>query len=252
MKGVVVITVSLISLMCAGCKKRPEQTEKSVIQPGVGSMKILKTDLPLAKQEWNPEPPEPSSQAFMVPDGTRLLSRGAKVTSSDEMPITGDLTMITDGNVKQKYSYHVELLDGLQWVQIDLEKSYAIQAVLVWHYYMPDFVEFDYQAAGEAPYLARVYQDVVVQISEDSKFEQGVTTIYNSDHDNSSGLGQGEDVTYIETREGRWIAAKGVKGRYVRLYSSGHLLLYGGKDKIPEYRSYLDSNDYVEVEVYGE
>ena len=46
-----------------------------------------------------------------------------------------------------------------------------------------------------------------------------------------------KDYEYIETYEGRLIDAKGVKGRYVRLYSNGN--------------TSSDMNHYIEVEVYA-
>ncbi len=109
----------------------------------------------------------------------------------------------------------------LQWVQIDLGASYALHAILVWHYHSQP----------------RVYRGVVVQASDDRDFLKGVVTVFNNDHDNSSGLGIGKDKEYIEVAEGRPIDPKGVKGRYVRLYSDGN--------------TSNDLNYYVEVEVYG-
>ena len=50
----------------------------------------------------------------------------------------------------------------------------------------------------------------------------GVTTIFNNDFHNELGLGAGKDLNYIETYQGKLIDAKGVKGRYVRLYSNGN------------------------------
>ena len=76
-----------------------------------------------------------------------------------------------------------------------------------------------------------------VQVSDDPEFASGVTTLYNNDHDNSSGLGLGKDKEYIETNEGRLIDAKGAKGRYLRFYSNGN--------------STNELNRYVEIEVYG-
>ncbi len=52
-----------------------------------------------------------------------------------------------------------------QWVQIDLAKSANIYAVLVWHFHSQ----------------ARVYRDVMVQVSDDPTFRSGVTTIFNND-----------------------------------------------------------------------
>jgi len=108
----------------------------------------------------------------------------------------------------------------VQHITIDLEKVCDIYAVLVWHYHMQ----------------ARVYFDVIVQVSKDPDFIEA-TTIYNNDDDNSSGMGVGKDMNYIETSEGRLIDAKGAQGRYVRLYSKGN--------NANEY------NHYVEVEVFG-
>jgi hypothetical protein len=85
---------------------------------------------------------------------------------------------------------------------------------------------------------ARVYHDVIVQVSDDPKFESGVKTIFNNDHDNSAKLGTGRDQAYIENYEGKLIDAGGVKGRYVRLYSNGSTT-----DEL---------NHYVEVEVWGQ
>ncbi|MDG2124101.1 MAG: hypothetical protein P8J87_10410, partial [Verrucomicrobiales bacterium] len=63
------------------------------------------------------------------------------------------------------------------------------------------------------------------------------TTLYNSDHDNSAGLGEGKDKVYVETNHGRIIDTDGLAGRYVRLYSNGN--------------TSDDLNHYVEVAVYG-
>ena len=70
-----------------------------------------------------------------------------------------------------------------------------------------------------------------------ANFTTNVTTVFNNDIDNSAGLGIGTDLHYIETHEGKLIDAKGVKGKYVRLYSNGN--------------TSNDLNHYIEVEVYG-
>jgi hypothetical protein len=108
----------------------------------------------------------------------------------------------------------------VQYVTIDLEQEYEIYAVLAWHYHMQ----------------ARVYFDVIIQISKDPDFIE-TTTIFNNDDDNSSGMGVGKDQNYIETSEGKLIEAKGTVGRYVRLYSRGN--------------NQNEYNHYVEVEVFG-
>ncbi|MDQ5977403.1 MAG: hypothetical protein QG602_375, partial [Verrucomicrobiota bacterium] len=84
---------------------------------------------------------------------------------------------------------------------------------------------------------ARVYHDFIVQVSDDKDFKTGVTTLYNTDDDNSSALGAGKDLNYIESNMGRIVDAKGTKARYVRLYSNGN--------------TSNELNHYCEVEVFG-
>ena len=158
---------------------------------------------------------------FMVPAGTKLLSAKRPVTSSDSAPVIGELDMVNDGEKEGGDGYFIELGPGKQWVQVDLGAPYALHAILVWHYHSQ----------------ARVYRDVVVQVSDNKDFLKGVQTIFNNDHDNSSGLGVGKDKEYIEVAEGRLIDPKGIKGRYVRMYSNGNTT--------------NDLNHYVEIEVYG-
>ena len=162
-----------------------------------------------------------SPPTLMVPQGTRLLSRGKPVTSSDDNPIIGSLSLITDGDKDAGEGYFVELLDGLQWVQIDLEQHADIQAVWVWHFHSQ----------------RRAYHDVIVQVSDDPQFKQGVTTLYNNDYDNSAGMGKGVDRPYADTRFGLLVDARGTPGRYIRLYSRGNTA--------------NEMNHYIEVEVFG-
>ncbi len=158
---------------------------------------------------------------FYVPKGTKLLSLKRPVTSSDMNPVIGELSMVTDGEKEGGDGYFIELGPGKQWVQIDLGASYPLYAILIWHYHSQ----------------ARVYHDVIVQVSDDKDFLKGINTVFNNDHDNSSGLGVGKDKEYIEVAEGKLVDPKGAKGRYVRLYSRGNTT--------------NDLNHYVEVEVYG-
>lgn len=158
---------------------------------------------------------------FFVPKGTRLLSAGKAVLSSDMQPVIGDLGFVVDGEKSGEDGYFVELGPGRQWVQIDLGKTGALHAILIWHYHSQ----------------ARVYRDVVVQASDDKDFRSNVLTVYNNDHDNTLGFGPGKDKEYIETNEGRLIDPKGAAARYLRLHSNGN--------------TSNDMNHYVEVEVYG-
>ena len=159
--------------------------------------------------------------SFMVPTGTKLLSLKRPVKSSDMQPVIGEVEMVADGEKEGGDGYFIELGPGKQWVQIDLGATRALHAILAWHYHSQ----------------ARVYRDVIVQVSDDKDFLKGVQTVFNNDHDNTSGLGLGKEKEYIEVAEGHLFDPKGVKGRYVRLYSNGNTT--------------NDLNHYVEVEVYG-
>ena len=167
------------------------------------------------------KPREGRRPDFLAPAGARNLALGKTVTASDSEPLLGDLTLITDGDKSGEEGCFVELGSGKQWVQIDLGASSDLYAILVWHFHSQ----------------ARVYKSMVVQVSDDPDFLTGVHTIYNSDIDNTVGLGIGKDPAYIESYEGRLIDAKGIKGRYVRLYSAGN--------------TSTEMNHYIEVEVWG-
>ena len=189
----------------------------------------LTTTIPPEKIEGTPieikvpnlKPAASKAPQIQVPAGTVLLSKGKPVTASDDFPIIGDLPYITDGEKEAGEGYFLELANGLQWVQIDLEQEAAIQALWVWHYHSQ----------------RRAYHDVIIQISNDPAFATGVTTIFNNDFDNSASLGTGSDSPYIETQYGLLVPVAGVKGRYVRLYSQGN--------------TSNDMNHYIEVEVFG-
>jgi hypothetical protein len=189
----------------------------------------LVTELPPELIEGTPKPMNvpnleqvpTKAPEMMVPAGTVLLSKGKKVKSSDDLPIIGSLDLITDGDKLAGEGYYVELMEGLQWVQIDLEKTSTINAVWLWHFHSQ----------------RRAYNDVIVQISDDPTFKSGVTTVFNNDYDDSAKMGKGADRPYVESRFGKLIDAKGAKGRYVRLYSNGN--------------TSNQMNHYIEVEVFG-
>lgn len=170
----------------------------------------------------NVEPPSDKPRApFMAPKGVQNLALHKKVTSSDKSPITGSLELVTDGDKEANDDSFVELHRRTQWVQIDLGEKAKLYAVVVWH----------------AHNTYQVYRDVIVQVADDPDFTQNVKTIYNNDYDNSSGMGIGTDKEYFENYEGRLIDAKGVEGRYLRLYSRGS--------------TYSALNRYTEVEAWG-
>lgn len=189
----------------------------------------LKTEIPPEVIEGTPQPvkvpnlePDPkSAPTLTVPEGTALLSAGKTVTGSDDFPIIGELDYLTDGDKEGGEGYFVELMDGLQWVQIDLGAPAELQAVWIWHYHSQ----------------RRAYHDVIVQVSNDPEFKTGVTTLFNNDYDNSAKMGKGDDRPYPETRFGKLVDAQDTKAQYVRLYSNGN--------------TSNDMNHYIEVEVWG-
>ena len=99
----------------------------------------------------NLEPPLVGKRPdLLVPAGTVLLSRGKPVTSSDALPVIGELAFVTDGEKSGVDDTYVELGPGVQWVQIDLGAPAQLAAVVVWHFHSQ----------------ARVYHAVVVRSEE--------------------------------------------------------------------------------------
>jgi hypothetical protein len=158
---------------------------------------------------------------FLAPAGVTNVAKGKKVVSSDMEPVIGELEQVTDGDKKGAEGSFVELGPGVQHVTVDLGGPHEVFAVLFWHFHK----------------TPRVYFDVVVQLADDADFKTNVRAIFNNDHDNTSGLGAGKDMNFVETAEGKLVDAKGSRARYVRVYSKGN--------------NANELNHYVEVEVFG-
>lgn len=171
--------------------------------------------------EPDPGPGKLRAPIMVEPEYTKkLTNEDTKVTTSEEA-VTGENEYVVDGDKTPDATCMLQLPGGLQWVQLDLGAEHEIAAVCVWH------------DQGDE----RVYRDVVVQISNDEKFADGVKTIFNNDHDNTAKLGAGKDKEYRERNDGRPMAAGLVKGRYVRCYSAGS--------------TSEPVNNYIEIEVFG-
>ena len=169
------------------------------------TMKGTPTDLPAGPHiEPLSDKPRP---AFMVAKGVKNVAAGKTVTSSIK-PFNGELSQITDGKKNPSDDDAVELKRGPQWVQVDLGRSYAIEAIAIWH---------DHR-------YVQAMHDVIVQVSDDPEFKAAVTMLFNNDTDNSAGQGVGSDREYFETNQGRIIGGKGVNARYVRGYTKGGTL----------------------------
>ena len=221
---------TIAALALTACGKKPSQASTDAGASSATTSGVpLSTELPPELIEGTPKPMDvpnlvqapAKAPELLVPEGTTLISQGKLVTGSEESPLIGELSMVTDGDKQAGEGYYVELSSGTQWVQIDLGQSAEVAAVWVWHFHSQK----------------RAYNDVVIQVSDDADFKTGVSTIYNNDYDDSSKLGKGSDSPYVESRFGMLVDAKGAKGRYVRLHSQGNT-----SDEM---------NHYIEVEVYG-
>lgn len=168
-----------------------------------------------------------------VPAAATNLAAGRPVTTSEGLAGPDYLSyeengetkfLLTDG-LKDSAEFNEMILTGeKQWVQIDLGAPQSISAVWVAHSHK----------------AKRVFFDVVVQISNDPTFAEGVTTIYNNDADNTLGFGAGTDSIYLDTNNGLFVGTGDapVTGQYVRFYSSGNSFE-------------ADKNFYIEAEVWG-
>ena len=182
-----------------------------------GTPKEIKSD----NLEKDPGPGKLRPAIMVEPEfAKKLTTEDTKVTTSEEA-VTGDNEYVVDGDKTPDATSMLQLPGGLQWVQLDLGAEHTISAICVWH------------DQGDE----RVYKDVVMQISNDANFLDGVTTVFNNDHDNTLGLGKGTDKEYRERNDGRPVDAKLTKGRYVRVYSNGS--------------TSEPVNNYIEIEVFG-
>lgn len=182
---------------------------------------FMGTPQPVGEVE-NLEPPRNDKRPpLMVPEGMRNLAAEGEITSSDDWPIIGELDYVVDGEKEGEEGYFVELGPGCQWLQIDLGKPFELHAIVAWRYHAEP----------------RVYHDVVIQLSDDPGFKREVRTVFNNDHDNSSGLGTGKDRAFVETFEGQLVPLDGSKARYVRFYSDGN--------------TSNPMNHYIEIEIHG-
>jgi len=223
--------LALVALLCFAALPALAQAPAPAKAPaGSGKLVPIPIQLPKPMFEGTPtnltvpnlaKPLGKPRDPFLAPAGVVNVAKGKPVTSSDDAPVIGELEQVTDGDKKGAEGSFVELGPGVQWVQIDLGGVHEVYAVLFWHYHK----------------AARVYFDVVVQLADDAAFTKNVRTVFSNDVDNTSKLGAGAEMNYVETSEGKLVDAKGAKARYVRLYSKGN--------------NANDLNHYVEVEVFG-
>ncbi len=183
------------------------------------ALKGTPKDIPITEHI---EPPSDKPRPpMMVPGGLKNIAPSAKLTCSDKNATPDTLAKLVDGEKEATDENIVSFRKGTQWVQLDFGAPQEIFAIVIWHAYNS----------------GQIYHDVIVRLSDDPNFVENVHTVFNNDYDNSSGLGAGSDKEYFESNEGKLIDAKGVKGRYLRIYSKG------STDGV--------LNEYTELEVYG-
>jgi hypothetical protein len=190
--------------------------ELKLPQPAfVGTPQNVPLDSDVEPLSTKPRPP------MMVPKGLANLAPASKISCSDSNVAASTLAKITDGNKDATDENLALLRKRTQYVQFDLGAANQIYAIVIWH----------------AHDTAKIYRDVIVQVSDDPEFAKDVRTLFNNDKDNSSNLGAGTNREYFETREGKLVDAKGAVARCVRVYSRGST------------ESVL--NESTEVEIYG-
>ena len=234
-------------LAVPGCKKEEEPDQpKEALSPGVvcvapmvedSDSKIMLTELKLdvvaytgatpARDLESVSPPHLRKEKkrpppFMVVPGLKNLALYKLVTASSK-PIIGELEQLTDG---VKTSGGFDFVEGPNWVQVDLGEPASIHAIVVWYFYMTPVI----------------FDDVIVRISNDVNFSQNVITLFNNDHDNSAGMGKGNDTAFISRWWGEIIDARntdhtGTTARYVRVNTAASVNGMFSR--------------YVEIAVYG-
>ncbi len=157
-----------------------------------------------------------------------LTSESVKTPRVKNVALDTDVTFSSNGSINRAPQLNnrsvtnallASVGSGSKYLQMDLGESNAIDQIRFWHNYDD----------------GRTYSDVVVQLSNDILFNNGVTTVYNNDTDNSLGLGAGTEEPYAETFTGKTLEFDTVTARYIRLWSNG---------------SNIDSlNEYAEVQV---
>ena len=191
MKNLILLSTACSALIFTACGDKAASDDSASAPEAAassGSMPLI-TEIPPELIEGTPQPIKVdnlekapnSAPVLMVPEGTVLLSAGKTVTGSDDFPIIGELEYITDGDKEAGEGYFVELMDGAQWVQIDLEAEAELAAIWMWHYHSQK----------------RAYHDVIVQVSNDPEFATGVTTLFNNDYDNSAEQGKGDRKSVV-------------------------------------------------------
>lgn len=155
------------------------------------------------------ESDETNNLAYQLPESqiqvvNTLDGSNAKVTNVTSRP----LSKLVDGSTTDFVDFGLDASSPTSsYVQLDLGDVYNLNEIKTWFFYADQ----------------RVYQNVVVLISETESFDESdYTVVFNSDPDNVHNLGiRGEAYTTNETADGRTFPVNNVNARYIRIYTYG-------------------------------
>ena len=125
MLGFMLIVFGFFTLAAQDLKPIDLKLPKPMFVGTPQNMQVPNLEKPLGK----PRPP------FLAPAGTVNLAKGKPVSSTDEEPIIGEISYITDDDKEAAEGSFVELGPFTQHVTIDLQKKSTIYAVVIWHYH---------------------------------------------------------------------------------------------------------------------
>ena len=141
---------------------------------------------------------------YIINNGSKNVALNKPLTFQTTASGSGgrSVSVVNDG-VYDVWSY-LETEDNTHWAQVDFGKSYTINKanICCYHDWNPD--------------------KVLIQFSDDPTFTTGVTTVFNSDRDNTYGQGAGSDVGYADSETGHDFNFNPVTARYMRVWSSGN------------------------------
>ncbi|MFD2334317.1 fibronectin type III domain-containing protein [Cohnella sp. GCM10020058] len=170
----------------------------------------------------------------VVMESTINVAKNKSVTSNGTASNNVPLSILTDGVTARDQYALIGVSTGPKWVQVDLGQAFGIKKINIRN---------DWGASADT---YRTGRDHVVQVSNDPNFATGVTTVFNNDQDNSSGLGVGTDAEYQEPADGSGktiTLSSAINARYVRFSANGHVRVN---------QTYNAVNTPVEIEVYAD
>lgn len=138
-----------------------------------------------------------------TPVGKNLILGMTPTTSN---PPTLSHGTATDGerDCGSSGEHNFNLPDGVQWMQFDLGEKCLVNRTDIYLYWHDD----------------RKYR-LVVQFSNDPTFQTDVTTVLNTDTQNTIGQGAGTDEPFVNTPEGKSVTFNPIEAQYVRLWING-------------------------------